>query len=123
MSSQTLIHRTTIPLHLQELFDMMDFIGSARPNSKPCFRGMYYVDSTSWSGALWRYKDGESQYKFGNDIIKSCCDKATQAHEQYVGTSFENIILEKMIFMRNGISLITNTYNSDSDEIKTVNRL
>lgn len=113
----------TVPVHLQNLFDMMDFIGNAKTGMKPCFNGKYYVSSDSWTGALYRMKDGEKQSTRGNDIVRKCCQDAAQSYEQYKSTEFGPIILDKMIKLRTGILAIKSTYEIDDTEIQTCSHL
>lgn len=110
-------------MHLQILFDEMDFIASAKPGTKPCFNGKYYVDSDSIIGAIYRSTSGESQSGRGNDCIRSCCTKATQAYSQYLTTQLGPIILTKLMDMRKGISTIIETYSNNSKHIATCNSL
>lgn len=113
----------TIPVHLEALFEMMDFIASAKKGSKPCFNGLYYVDATSWTGAFYRLLKGEKQSGRGNMEIRKCCEEAAQAYEQYKNTPFKKVILEKMVKLRNGIISIRGTYENDDSETATVNHL
>jgi hypothetical protein len=113
----------TVPVHLQNLFDMMDFIGKAKIGFKPCFNGMYYVSAKSWLGALYRLSGRESQGDKGNCIVRGCCQESSQAYEQYKDTEFEEIILSKMITLRGGIVSIIKTYSLDDQEIQTCTHL
>lgn len=119
MTSKYLI----VPVHLQTLFDTMDFIGHAKVGFKPCFNGMYYVNSNSWLGSLYRFKNGESQSSKGNDIIRKCCQESVQAYNQYEDTDFSEIILNKMLSLREGILAIRETYLNDENEVKTCSHL
>lgn len=112
-----------LPMHLQSLFDMMDFIAAAKPGFKPCFAGTYYVDAKSWSGAAYRFMSGESQSGRGNLIIRKCCDEACQAFDQYVDSPYRSVITKKMVDMRIGIANIVLTYSNDDSEISTVTQL
>ena len=89
----------TIPMHLQTLFDNMDFISSAKPGSKVCFFSKTFVDSDSWSGAIFRFFQGEKQSTKGNSNIRECCEEAAQAYDQYFwfNTKFSESFINKQI--------------------------
>ena len=112
---------STIPLHLQELFDTMDLIASAKKGSKLCFIGKCYVDASSWSGAIYRKYTGESQSSKGNDLIRKCCDQAAQAFEQYKGDRLSDIILEKILKLRGGICVLKSNYEHDVSIVNHLN--
>jgi hypothetical protein len=113
----------TIPVHLLSLFEMMDFLGSARKDGKPCFHSKRYVDRNSYIGAVIRWINGEKQSTYGNAIIRNCCEETSQAYSSYVGTDFEHIILDKMINLYRGLEQIALTYEKDEHEIDTVNHI
>jgi hypothetical protein len=114
---------TTIPLHLLTLFETMDFISSAKKDCKPCFNTRQYVDRNSYLGAFIRWINGEKQSTYGNNIIRHCCESASQAYSSYIGTDYEPIILNKMIELRKGLIEIQSTYSKDTKEIDTVNHI
>ena len=113
----------TVPVHLQTLFDQMDFIASAGPHMKPCFKRRYYVDSDTWVGAFYRWRDGESQGTAGNTAVRLCCKEAAQAYDQYEHTEFQPIILAKMMDLRRGIETIRSTYQGNPRTIATCTHL
>jgi hypothetical protein len=119
----SLNNSTTIPLHLLNLFETMDFLSSAKKDSKPCFNTRQYVDRNSYIGALIRWFNGEKQSTHGNIIIRNCCESASQAYTSYIGTEYEKIILNKIIELRKGLVEIQNTYSKDTREIDTVNHI
>jgi hypothetical protein len=114
---------TVIPIHLQKLFDQMEFIAAAKKNSKPCFGGGYYVDKDSWVGSFWRTFSGEKQNTRGNTIVRECCNQAVQCHTTHTGTETGNLILDKMIYLRVGIMSLIDTYSKKDADISTVSSL
>lgn len=112
----------TIPLHLQSLFENMNFLGSAVKDGKPCFKSRLYVDRGSYSGAFYRWSTGEKQSTHGNDKIRICCESACQAYEAYKHSNYGPILTDKMLKLRKGLMEIRDTYER-SNEIDTVNHI
>lgn len=112
----------TIPLHLQTLFQSMNFLGSAMKDGKPCFNSRKYVDRSSYWGSLVRAWNGEKQSTHGNDKIRTCCETACQALEAYRDTEYGPIIIEKMLKLRKGLSEIRDTYER-AGELDTVSHI
>jgi hypothetical protein len=112
----------TIPLHLQSLFESMNFLASAVKDGKPCFKTRTYVDRSSYWGAFVRWSAGEKQSAYGNDKIRLCCESACQAYEVYKTTNYEPILIEKMFKLRKGLCEIRDTYEREN-EIDTVNHI
>ena len=65
----------TIPLHLQSLFESMNFLGSAVKDGKPCFNSRHYVDRNSYWGGFRRWLSGEKQSRYGNDKIRTVVNR------------------------------------------------
>lgn len=113
----------TIPVHLLNLFETMDFLSSAKKNGKPCFNTRRYIDRDSYFGALFRWISGEKQSTHGNNIIRSCCEMASQALTSYYQTDYETILLDKIMGLRRGLLEICDTYSKDDTDIDTVNHI
>jgi hypothetical protein len=91
----------------------MDFIGAAKPGYKPCFKTNQYVHKTSYFGSMIRWRDDEKQATIGNAKIREYCKEAAEAYDAYKETSYAQIILDRMLKMRNGLLEIRNTYADD----------
>ena len=111
---------SSIPVHLEELFDMMDFIGSAIKGNKICFKNKTFVESKSWFGSLFRRYNGENQATRGNEIVRKCCKESSEAYRQYKSHPLGKIILDKILKLRHGIQIIISNY---IDDISVVNHL
>ena len=123
ISSFQNMNTSTIPPYLQTLFEMMNFLGVAKKDCKPCFNTKRYVDRNSYWGSLFRWNWNEKQSTYGNGKIRSCCESASQAYELYKDSQYETIILTKILKLRQGLLEIRNTYAKDEDEIDTVNHI
>jgi len=108
-----------IPIQLQNLFDDMTFIGNVPPNHKLCVKSKCYSNSSSWIHWSFRKLDFESSSLTVN-FIHNTCTAASQAYSSFSKTQFENVILSKLILLRNGIKNIQKTYIND---VKTSNSL
>jgi hypothetical protein len=106
-----------IPQQLQALFELMDFIASAKKGVKLCFKYKRHVSSNSWLGSIYRSWYSESQEARGNEIIRKCCEEAVQTYKQYKGSIFSSIIVERMVAMREGINNIKLTYENDASKV------
>ena len=112
-----------IPQQLQSLFTEMSFIASAKPGVKLCFKNKRHVDANSWFSIIYRTWYNESQGGRGNDIIRKCCEEAVQTYKQYKDTIFADLILDRMIKMRDGIVIIKTTYENDETKISVCSHL
>jgi len=103
-------------VHLQTLYNNLDFLAEALDGQKPCFRKRCYVDSKSWIGTIYRFFESEEQSSYGNAFINSICIDAAQTYNKELkeptNTNNNIILLNKIVLARNGINRIQITYKS-----------
>tara|TARA_Y100001970_G_scaffold291389_1_gene428354 strand:- start:367 stop:930 length:564 start_codon:yes stop_codon:yes gene_type:complete len=100
-------------VHLQNLFNDLDFLGSAKEDEKPCFRDRSYMNKHSWIGTIHRTLNNESQSDVGNGTIYTICLNASQTYDSYKNNkNFGDILLDKIVKARIGLERIARTYES-----------
>lgn len=102
----------TIPIQLSSLFDDMGFIAMNPDGSKPCIKGRYYADGSTWKGWIMRRWDGEKPERT-MVFIRKTCEAASQAVIQYQHTVFFDIIISKIVKLRDGILYVRKAYDSN----------
>lgn len=111
-----------IPLHLQKLFEDINFIASATKDGKPCFNTREYVDHESFLGIFKRMYYSENR-QGAIQTIRDCCIISVEFLELYKDTVYEPLIIKKILNMRQGLVEIANTYSKKHSNISVVNHI
>ena len=116
------LNAPTIPIGLTTLFEDAGFLAAAKDKHKPCIKSKYYVDDHTIVGYITRRwnRDNPDQVK---EYIRRVCEQMSQAIVQYNDTHFYEIILNKMVQLRNGIERIKATYDADADKCQIVGHI
>lgn len=106
----------TIPEHLIQLFEDLDFVATVEPHHKPCLKARIYVDRDSWWGSIRRYMDGESGSQTA-EFIRRVVERLCQSIDTYRDSRFNELLLSKALELRVGIVRLINTYNKSPDAL------
>lgn len=103
----------SIPVGLRSLLAKHYFLAQITRGFKPCMSNMKLVDSTSWTGAIYRFWYGESR-KTGMSDIENIISQTIDA----IGThktkpAFLKLIINALASTRVGLESMTTTYRDD----------
>jgi len=103
----------SIPVGLRSLLAKHYFLAQITRGYKPCMSNMTLVDSSSWTGAIYRFWYGESR-KTGMSDIENIISQTIDA----IGThnkkpAFLKLIINALASTRVGLESMTTTYRDD----------
>ena len=106
--------RHAIPTGLQILLSELNFLSQIKRNTKPCCTDHVLVDSTSWSGAFYRFYKGENR---NNSIskIEQIVSQTIDAIETHKNTDHIKIIINYFSDAREGVNSLLTVYSDDPD--------
>lgn len=120
MEESQLEIRHAIPTGLQILLSDLDFLSQIKRNTKPCFSERVLVDSTSWSGALYRFCKGENKTNVISKI-EQIVNQTVDAIEAHKNTDHIKIIINYFSNAREGISSLLTVYDDFPDTKARIN--
>ena len=114
MDDRKLETRHSIPTGLQILLSDLDFLSQIKRNTKPCYSERVLVDSSSWSGALYRFIKGENRINVVSKI-EQIINQTVDAIEAHKNSDHIKIIINYLSDSREGINSLLFVYQNDPD--------
>lgn len=103
----------SIPVGLRSLLSKHYFLAQISHNQKPCLSNMTLIDSSSWTGALYRFWYGESR-KTGISDIENIISQTIDAIATHKNKpAFLRLIINALASTRVGLESMITTYRDD----------